>query len=384
MDDCGIVRRVRISHITWSRLIAHPLNRWVRDFDLKMRRQNRKVCLHLDNFSGHYIDYEPTNVTIVYFGANLTSWVQPLDAGIIRCFKAHYRRRFCKNALERDELGEADIYNINLLQVLQMATDAWDDVTPETIKNCWKHAGIQRDPITIRLPAPTLVQQGWSIILKFASTSNMTLPQAEGELQDLFKGQYNDDDWRPALKAINDCEPEDNAIEAISKLRESTLATPPTIQSAPSGESDVNLPEYDDALAELGHTIGTLKKRNRLFGGALTPQEFIELDVEDEEEEVRVRTDEEIVEEVRREEARLNGETVDGDEEGDDGDDVDEEQITLAEMMDAAMKLENGAPTVGSYGPELSRLCRKFRVELRRAMVLEAQQTTLDNYFRSP
>ena len=350
-----------------------------------MRQQNRNVCLHLDNFSGHYINYEPTNIKITYFGPNLTSWVQPLDAGIIRCFKAHYRRRFCKNALERDELGEADIYNINFLQVLQMATAAWEDVTPETIKNCWKHAGIQRDPITVRLPAPTLVQQGWSIILKFASRPDMTLPQAETELQVLFKGQYSDEDWRQALKIVTECEPEDNVIEAISKLRESMAVAPSALPSVPKAASNIDLVEYNDAVADLGHSLKALRERNRLFRDKLTPHQFIELEGEGEEEgDVNLRTDEEIVEEIRREAARFNGEVVNEDE-GDVSDDDDEVEVTLAEMMDAAMKLENGAPTVGGCGPQLSNLCRKFRIDLRRAMVLEAQQTTLDNYFvRSP
>jgi len=39
--------------------------------------------------------------------------------------------------------------------------------------------------------------------------------------------------------------------------------------------------------------------------------------------------------------------------------------------MDAATKLENGAPTIGAYGPELSKLCRKFRVKLRKVMLLD-------------
>ena len=92
------------------------------------------------------------------------------------------------------------------------------------------------------------------------------------------------------------------------------------------------------------------------------------------------RTDEEIVEEIRRQTARLNGEVVDADE-GDSGDDGEEEPITLTEMMDAATRLESGAPMVGGRGPELSNLCHKFRVELRRIMILEAQQTTLDDFF---
>jgi hypothetical protein len=340
-----------------------------------MQRQNRHVCLLLDNFSGHYIDYEPTNVKMVYFAPNLTPWVQPLDAGIIRCFKAHYRKRFCKNALQRDELGEADIYKINLLQVLQMAAAAWDDVTPKTIENCWNHAGIQRAPITIHLPAPTLIQQGWSIIFRFASGSDMTLPQAEAELQALFKNQYNDEDWRPALKAVTECEPDNNAIEAISKLRESKLAMPPAPPPIPE-ESDNHLLEYNEALVDLGRSIGMLKKRNRLFQGVLTANEFVELEGEKEEEEVRVRTDEEIVEEVTR---GTGGETVDDVEE--DGDSDDDEHISLAAMMDAATKLENGAPRVGGSGQELSSVCRKFRLALRRLMMEEAQQTTLDSFF---
>ena len=247
------------------RLINLVLNRWICDFDKEMQLKNCKVCLHLNNFSGHYINCEPTNVTMVYFGANLTSWVQPLDAGIIRCFKAHYRQCFCKNALERDELDEADIYNINLLQVLQMATLAWDDVTPETIKNCWKHIGIQRDLITICLSAPTLVQQGWTIILKFASQSDMSLPQAEAELQALFKDQYNDGDWRLALKIVTECELGGDVIKAISKLRESASAEPHARSSVLNDKPDINLPKYNDALKDLGHSMKALRERNWLF-----------------------------------------------------------------------------------------------------------------------
>ena len=160
-----------------------------------MRAQNRKVCLHLDNFSGHYISYEPTNIELSYFKPNLTAWVQPLDAGIIRCFKAHYRRRFCEEALNKDASCEAEIYSFNLLDTLHMAHNTWENVTPETIQNCWKHADIQRDPIILRVPQ-TLTQRGWGIVYQFADlSSGMTLPQAEELLKEIFGDQFNDDDW---------------------------------------------------------------------------------------------------------------------------------------------------------------------------------------------
>lgn len=74
------------------------------------------------------------------FKPNMTSFIQPLDAGIIRCFKAHYRRIFCLRAIDLDEAGEDDIYKINLLEVMLTVKEAWACVSQETIKNCWDHA----------------------------------------------------------------------------------------------------------------------------------------------------------------------------------------------------------------------------------------------------
>jgi DDE superfamily endonuclease len=108
-----------------------------------MRIQKRHICLSLDNFSGHFIRYEPQNIQLLYFEPNMTSFVQPLDAGIIRCFKAHYRRQFCLCAIEKDELGERDIYKINLLEGMLMAREAWKRVDDATIRHCWNHTKIQ-------------------------------------------------------------------------------------------------------------------------------------------------------------------------------------------------------------------------------------------------
>ena len=93
-------------------------------FDDAMWAQNRRVCLHLNNFSGHYIPYVPTNIELIYFKQNLTAWVQLLDAGIICCFKAHYWQQFCKKALKWDTSGEADIYPFSLLETLRMGHKA--------------------------------------------------------------------------------------------------------------------------------------------------------------------------------------------------------------------------------------------------------------------
>jgi len=118
--------------------------RWMKKFDFKMRSESRHVCLFVDNFSGHTISYEPTNVQLEFFEPNMTSFVQPCDAGIIRCFKALYCRNFCARAIDLDEAGESNIYKITLLEGMMMAHAAWRTLSPTTIMNCWNHTQIQR------------------------------------------------------------------------------------------------------------------------------------------------------------------------------------------------------------------------------------------------
>ena len=105
---------------------------WIKELDQEFQNTKWHVALTLDNFASHKITYEP----------NLTPYVQPLDARIIQSVKAHYRKAFCICAVDLDEAGELDIYKINLLEVMLMVRQAWDAVTPETIANCWRHAGI--------------------------------------------------------------------------------------------------------------------------------------------------------------------------------------------------------------------------------------------------
>jgi DDE superfamily endonuclease len=51
--------------------------------DLKMHTENRHILFWIDNFSGHTINYEPTNIQLEFYEPNLTPFVQPCDVGII-------------------------------------------------------------------------------------------------------------------------------------------------------------------------------------------------------------------------------------------------------------------------------------------------------------
>lgn len=91
-----------------------------------MRRQGRHVILLCDNASSHK-KFDPeqlTNVRVEFLAPKLTAFVQPLDAGIIRCFKAHYRRGFLRKVIERDAAGLRNIYHIDILEGIQLALKA--------------------------------------------------------------------------------------------------------------------------------------------------------------------------------------------------------------------------------------------------------------------
>ena len=52
----------------------------------------------------------------------------------------------------------------------------------------------------------------------------MTLPQAEDALKGVFGGQYNDDNWWPALKIVTEMEPDEDIHSLIKDLQEKSLA----------------------------------------------------------------------------------------------------------------------------------------------------------------
>ena len=110
---------------------------YVRSFDQMMH--GRRVLLVVDNCPAHPRNIEGLrNVELFFLPPNMTSKIQPCDAGIIRAFKMHYRRRFYRKILEGYEVGQSDLGKINVLDAINLAIPAWTiDVRKETIENCF-------------------------------------------------------------------------------------------------------------------------------------------------------------------------------------------------------------------------------------------------------
>ncbi|XP_039690607.1 CENP-B homolog protein 2-like [Medicago truncatula] len=115
----------------------------VRSFDQMMH--GRRVLLVVDNCPAHPRNIEGLrNVELFFLPPNMTSKIQPCDAGIIRAFKMHYRRRFYRKILEGYEVGQSDPGKINVLDAINLAIPAWTiDVRKETIANCFRHCKIR-------------------------------------------------------------------------------------------------------------------------------------------------------------------------------------------------------------------------------------------------
>ncbi|CCO35250.1 Tigger transposable element-derived protein 6 [Rhizoctonia solani AG-1 IB] len=122
---------------------------YLNDFNKDMKAQDRHILLLVDNAPTHrHNAANYSNIQVEFLPPNLTSWIQPMDAGIIQCFKSHYRNRFMRLALDRDDSGFENIYGINQLDAMSIASNAWAAVLPSTISNCWRHTGLITSPPT--------------------------------------------------------------------------------------------------------------------------------------------------------------------------------------------------------------------------------------------
>ena len=123
---------------------------WLKEWDLDLQQKTPTQCILLlqDNFSGHVVSYGLKCICVENFTANLTAHVQPNDAGIIRCFKAHYHHHFysCSIDCYKQGITPSDIYAINQPEAMHLSSSAWNAVDMTTIQNCWDKARIL-DPV---------------------------------------------------------------------------------------------------------------------------------------------------------------------------------------------------------------------------------------------
>ena len=101
----------------------------------------RNICMIVDNCPAHpNVDgLKATELRI--FPPNTTSKTQPMDQCVIRSTKAKYRSSLIFKMLRAVDSG-LDIPSESMIDAMVMLNNAWNDVTPETIVNCFRKAGL--------------------------------------------------------------------------------------------------------------------------------------------------------------------------------------------------------------------------------------------------
>lgn len=119
---------------------------WLQWFDSRMRAQNKKVLLLLDNFKAHHTATEQitlTNTKVLFLPPNATSLYQPLDQGIIANLKANWRRYWVRYMVDLTLKDQDPIKKMHILQAVRWCVTVWHtDIQDSTIANCFRKSTI--------------------------------------------------------------------------------------------------------------------------------------------------------------------------------------------------------------------------------------------------
>jgi hypothetical protein len=115
---------------------------FLRSLDASMGAQNRNILLFVDNCAAHakYTLFL-RNVKVIQYPANCTSVLQPLDLGVIKCYKQLYRKRLVQIAVCLMDAGKDTKKKIKVLEALHYTVAALQQVTQQIIENCFRKAG---------------------------------------------------------------------------------------------------------------------------------------------------------------------------------------------------------------------------------------------------
>jgi len=98
----------------------------------------------LDNAISHSDSLRLSNVTRRFFPPNTTSLLQPLDLGIIRAFKARYRKHLIRSLIAKmDSCTTVTVLtrSLSVLDAIFWIAKSWDETSAITISKCFAAAG---------------------------------------------------------------------------------------------------------------------------------------------------------------------------------------------------------------------------------------------------
>ncbi|UYV69419.1 hypothetical protein LAZ67_6003528 [Cordylochernes scorpioides] len=102
---------------------------WLLQFNKQLVSEGRRILMLLDNATSHCVPNDGlSNIKIHFLPPNMTASLQPLDSGIIKSFKAQYRKLQPQKMVE---LADAHLpTELGLDYAVRYCKMAWDSVSP--------------------------------------------------------------------------------------------------------------------------------------------------------------------------------------------------------------------------------------------------------------
>ena len=101
-------------------MTGKTFTKFIESLDKKMTIKKRYILIFGDNCSSHLQNLAFSNVKILFLPSNTTSKTQPMDAGVIKCLKGHYRVKLAKKVALVESNHKVDSTTINLFEALDM------------------------------------------------------------------------------------------------------------------------------------------------------------------------------------------------------------------------------------------------------------------------
>ncbi|KIK80406.1 hypothetical protein PAXRUDRAFT_158789, partial [Paxillus rubicundulus Ve08.2h10] len=228
----------------------------------------------------------------------------------------------------------------------------------------------------------------WKIICDFATSSTMTLPEAEAALQAHLGSWFEDPDWRLALKSIMDVEGVvEDALEAMDQLSEvASSCSGIKICIKPAKTALLQKPKQVVLLeAEMEGSVHTLKSYNHIFGTPLMVDKILDAVEERGVGDLESLADgniEGIADTVWQEMAIVNGEIIKIEDNDNNVDDDSVESFSCTDLISLCQQLKAGCMQYGdpTSSFNLLWLLSKYCAGLHQEELLNATQTLLDSY----
>lgn len=217
----------------------------------RMASAQRKIALLVDSAPLHF-PIELSHIKLVRLPPKGLHRSQPFEAGVMKTFKALYRKSHLSFAVDQAEEGRTRIFDVSLTRALHWVKQAWLDVSADLIRNCWARTGLftTRDQILTTEAAdihPEVVQSlvvslSQLQLLETVPIETLLNPRNEDDAHYVYDdttvlrvvtGSLADDEEGARMEIVHAAAPVcDPSAGAVSTQREEerVVDTPPSVE----------------------------------------------------------------------------------------------------------------------------------------------------------